>query len=109
MNRKTMKDIEHYTDQFILAVDSHNGRYSMQHLIESYDFDNKEELAEHVEMCKTVENEDQEGYYDSWTYILDNARVTHNGVTYMLCSNEDIWFIPADIDYPEWFWDEWII
>ena len=105
-----MKDLKQqtafdkFTDQIILAVDSHNGRYSMEHLIESYDFDNASELQEHIDMCKTVDNEENEGYYDSWNYILDNALITHKGITYRLEQNGDIWFVPVDIEVPEdWY------
>jgi hypothetical protein len=40
----------------------------------------------------------QESYWDTWTYILDNARVTdpRNGNVYVLYQDGDLWLVPEN-------------
>jgi hypothetical protein len=34
---------------------------------------------------------DSEGYWDAWAYVLDNARFVHDGDTYTLYQDGDLW------------------
>lgn len=99
------KYFDHFCNSIILAVDSHNGRYSMEYFLETYTIHNSDELQEEIKMCKTINNESIGGYYESWQRILDYAIILDkNGKRYRLEQNEDIWFIPEDMETPEdWY------
>jgi hypothetical protein len=40
----------------------------------------------------------QESYWDTWAYVLDNARVTcpKTGQEYVLYQDGDLWLVPSD-------------
>ena len=96
--------LDKFCDQIILAASSANGRYTMEYLIETYDFDNQDDYRDDIELCKTVENEDKDGYYDAWNNLIDNLKITYKGITYRIEQNEDVWFIPDHLETPEdWY------
>lgn len=45
------------------------------------------------------------GYYEVWEELLNNGRITLNGVTYSIFTSEsnDLLGIPVDMDFPEDF------
>ena len=104
MEKKKQTKFDKFCDQIILAANSAYGRYIMEYLLETYDFDNQDEYKDDIKLCKTVRNENKDGYYDAWGNLIDNLKITYKGITYRIEQNEDVWFIPDHLEIPEeWY------
>lgn len=51
--------------------------------------------------CSDCLDSDNEFYWDSWTMILNNARIVLDGEEYYLYQDGDLWLIPASFQYCE--------
>lgn len=59
-------------------------------------FLNWDEIKEAIEWLKTAESDD-DGYWDSWVYVLDNARIdSRDGVPCRLEQDGDVWLVPEN-------------
>ena len=104
----TTTSIPFDADQLTLAVDSHCGVYAPQIFAQRF----HSELTDLYVQGKlnpqtfqdVLDGPDNEFYWDSWLEILDNAVLKMAGKHYAILQSEDIWFIPANMEYPEdWF------
>ena len=101
-----MNNLDKFTDQIILAVDSHYGKYTFQMLAENWGTPvNLAEFLEDWKLATNPENIENDWYYEAQWNILQNAIYKINGKRYRLESNEDLWFIPENVETPE----NWII
>lgn len=89
----------------ILIADCHHGVYCPQvalRTIEAMDsglhpeFDDRREYIETLEQCAAdiEKGPDEESYWDSWSWIEDNCRVTYNGALFRIHQDGDVWLVP---------------
>lgn len=84
-------------DTAILYADSARGVYIPQHFAESI-------KREHVTGVTSEEwdilesGPDTEWYWDTWSSVEQNARITHpeTGIVYTLYQDGDLWLVPED-------------
>lgn len=104
-----METMNRITENAILLVDSHHGKYMGSVLVENYlndptfKWDGVSE--EDIEIMK---DPDHEYYYEALDFAMYHISMQLNGITYGLYWNEDLWAIP-DGDYTDEEWEEWFI
>ena len=104
------KDLDYYTDKFILAASSGFGKYSFEVIKQNFgEPDNIDDLLDDWSLATDTGNEAHDWYHEAQEQVIQDAIWTIDGNPYRIMMNEDVWFIPADIDYPDDFWDEWMI
>jgi hypothetical protein len=91
------------SDKLVLAVDSHNGIYSPKFFIEWYRgfIVNNDNGVMDSDIKDVLDGPDNEFYWEAWEDIMNNAVLEINGVRYTIMQNEDVWFIPENMEIPE--------
>lgn len=92
----------------ILFLDDHRGIYIPRDFAQSID---RTRIAgiEASDLDFLINEPDADHYWDVWSEVCDNARVTGtDGTVYTLYQDGALWLIPEGMDYDErtdsWFW-----
>jgi hypothetical protein len=83
------------TTNSILLIDSHNGIYVPHVFLNNWSkfVIDRDKMVPYLEDLQDVGGE---YYWDSWEYILDNAKLKMQNKEYVLRQNEDVWAIPVE-------------
>jgi hypothetical protein len=83
----------------ILLVGSGFGIYVPQAFIESHESEIAWPDDSRIdETLLDLKSPDNELYWESWTYILDNCKLILDKKVYVLYQNEDLWAIPEEMN-----------
>lgn len=92
--------MQYNPDQIILAVDSHHGIYAPQYFFEQY----AQYLDAPAQQWEELKDPDHPEYWEAWDDLLNDVTLTIDGKQYRVEQNEDVWFIPVDMELPEdWY------
>ena len=84
----------------ILFADGARGIYLPQHFAQALTDDAEVQFVYHGvynwEVIKPIllAGPDHEDYCEAWDFVLDNARIHHDGKVYSLWQDGDLWLVP---------------
>jgi hypothetical protein len=83
-----------------LLLESNRGIYIPQTFARDFDIPLPENIARDL-----LEGPENEWYWQSWAWVLDNVTYVEKGTRYGLYQDGDLWAIPEGFDTEEWAQD----
>jgi len=80
-----------------LLLESNRGIYIPQVFAQDFDIPLPENIARDL-----LEGPENEWYWESWAWVLDNVTFLEKGARYSLYQDGDLWAIPEGFDTDEW-------